>query len=115
SAQMPHPVNLPGYPRDTGNADDQECQRDGNLDLRSLKGRHFWKQRSPAVVDTAIRCFEEAIALDPDYALAYAGLADCYAILHVYGWTSTEHSQPRALDAVNKALALDPNLPEAHF
>ena len=80
-----------------------------------LKGRHFWNQRSPAVVGTAIRCFEEAIGLDPDYALAYAGLADCYSILRVYGWTPTEHSQPRALDAVNKALALDPNLPEAHF
>ena len=80
-----------------------------------LKGRHFWNQRSPVVVGTAIRHFEEAIALDPDYALAYAGLADCYSILRVYGWTPPEHSQPRALDAVTKALALDPELPEAHF
>lgn len=80
-----------------------------------LKGRHFWNQRSPAVVGTAIRCFEEAIALDAEYALAYTGLADCYSILRVYGWTPPEHSQPRALDAVTKALALDPGLPEAHF
>lgn len=80
-----------------------------------LKGRHFWNQRSPAVVGTAIRYFEEAIALDPEYALAYAGLADCYSILRVYGWTPLEHSQPRALDAVTKALALNPELPEAHF
>jgi len=80
-----------------------------------LKGRHFWNQRSPAVVGTAIRYFEEAIALDKEYALAYAGLADCYSILRVYGWTPAEHSQPRALDAVTKALALDPELPEAHF
>jgi serine/threonine protein kinase/Tfp pilus assembly protein PilF len=80
-----------------------------------LKGRHFWNQRSPAVVGTAIRFFEEAIALDPKYALAYAGLADCYSILRVYGWTPPEHSQPRALDAVTRALALEPELPEAHF
>lgn len=78
-----------------------------------LKGRHFWNQRSPAVVGTAIRCFEEAIALDPSYALAYTGLADCYSILRVYGWMPPEHSQPRALDAVTRALALDPELPDA--
>ena len=80
-----------------------------------LKGRHFWNQRSPVVMATAIRSFEEAIALDPAYALAYAGLADCYSILRVYGWTPPEESQPRALDAVTKALRLQPDLPEAHF
>lgn len=80
-----------------------------------LEGRHFWSQRSPAVVGTAIRCFEEAIALDPAYALAYAGLADCYTILRVYGWTPPEHTQPRALEAVTKAMALEPGLAEAHF
>ncbi len=80
-----------------------------------LRGRYFWNQRSPAVFGMAIRYFEDAIALDPQYALAYAGLADCYSILRVYGWTPFEHSQPRALEAVTKALALDPSLPEAHF
>jgi serine/threonine-protein kinase len=80
-----------------------------------LKGRHFWNQRSPAVVGTAIRFFEEAIGLDSRYALAYTGLADCYSILRVYGWMPPEHSQPRALEAVTKALELAPDLPEAHF
>jgi len=80
-----------------------------------LKGRHFWNQRSPTVMGTAIRCFEDAIALDADYALAYAGLADCYSILRVYGWTPPEHAQPRALEAVTKAMALAPGLPEATF
>ncbi len=80
-----------------------------------LKGRHFWSQRAPAVMGAAIRCFEEAIALDPAYALAYAGLADCYSILWSYGWTPAEHGYQRALDAVERALALDPRLPEAHF
>ncbi len=47
-----------------------------NLDAYELylKGRHFWNQRSPAVVGTAIRFFEEAIALDPKYALAQPAL-----------------------------------------
>jgi serine/threonine-protein kinase len=80
-----------------------------------LKGRHFWNQRSPAVVGAAIRHFEEAIALDSRYALAYAGLADCYSILRVYGWTPADHSRPRALEAVTRAIELDPELPEAHF
>ncbi|MBA2303115.1 MAG: protein kinase [Acidobacteria bacterium] len=80
-----------------------------------LRGRHFWNQRSPAVFGTAIRFFEEAIALDERYALAYAGLADCYSILHVYGWTPPQHNQPRALEAVTRALALEPDLPEARF
>ncbi len=88
-----------------------------NLDayVLYLKGRHFWNQRSPAVMNTAIRAFEDAIALDPDYALAYAGLADCYSILRVYGWTPPDYSQGHAFDAVTKALALAPALPEALF
>jgi serine/threonine-protein kinase len=80
-----------------------------------LRGRHFWNQRSPTVMGTAIRHFEEAIALDPEYALAYAGLADCYSILRVYGWMPAEHSQRRALESVTTALTLEPDLPEAHF
>jgi eukaryotic-like serine/threonine-protein kinase len=80
-----------------------------------LKGRHFWSQRSPTVMGTAIRCFEQAIELDGRYALAYAGLADCYSILYSYGWTPRDHGQRRALEAVTQALALDVQLPEAHF
>ena len=80
-----------------------------------LKGRHFWNQRSPVVMSTAIKAFEEAIELDPAYGLAYAGLADCYSILRVYGWTRPDESQPRALEAVTRALTLQPDLPEAHF
>ena len=80
-----------------------------------LKGRHFWSQRSPAVMGTALRCFEDAIALDANYALAYAGLADCYSILRAYGWIPLEYGQRRASEAVASALALDPRLPEAHF
>ena len=79
-----------------------------------LKGRHLWNQRSPSVVGAAIACFEGAIALDDRYAAAYAGLADCYSILRVYGWMPAAQAQPKALEAVTRALALDPQLPEAH-
>ena len=89
----------------------------GNLEAYELylKGRHFWNQRSPMVMGAAIRCFEEAIALDTEYALAYTGLADCYSILRVYGWAPAEQGRPRALDAVRTAHRLDPQLPETLF
>jgi len=80
-----------------------------------LKGRSFWHQRSPATVRVAIQCFEQAIALDPNYALAYCGLADCYGILRVYGWTRAEDNRDKAAAAVARAMELDPGLAEANF
>lgn len=55
-----------------------------------LKGRHLWHQRSPATLRAAIKSFEQAIQLDPEYALAYSGLADSYGILQFYGWMAPE-------------------------
>jgi serine/threonine protein kinase len=80
-----------------------------------LKGRHYWHQRSPATVRVAIQSFERAIGLDEGYALAYCGLADCYGILRVYGWTRREENQAVAEAAVAQAMALDPTLAEANF
>jgi serine/threonine-protein kinase len=80
-----------------------------------LKGRHYWHQRSPATVRLAIQCFEEVIKLDPRYALAYAGLADCYGILRAYGWVSAEDSRPPARAAVTQAMTLAPSLWEVNF
>jgi serine/threonine-protein kinase len=80
-----------------------------------LKGRHHWHQRSPTTVRVAIQCFEETIKLDPNYALAYAGLADCYGILRVYGWVSAESSRPQALAAITQAMKLAPSLWEVNF
>jgi serine/threonine protein kinase/tetratricopeptide (TPR) repeat protein len=80
-----------------------------------LKGRHFWHQRSPSSLRVAIQCFEETIKLDPQFALAYAGLADCYGILHVYGWISAENGKPPAHAAVTQAMALAPTLWEVNF
>jgi adenylate cyclase len=80
-----------------------------------LKGRHFLHQRSPSTLHVAIQSFEQAIALDPEYVLAFTGLADCYTLLAAYGSVSPQEFGPRALAAIERAMALDPTLPEIHF
>src|SRR5438046_2597263 len=79
-----------------------------------LKGRFFWDKRTGADLQTAIQYFNQAIAKDPGYALAYAGLADAYALLTAYGASSIADSFPQAKAAARKALELDGSLAEAH-
>lgn len=88
-----------------------------NLDAYELylKGRHLANQRMPGTVRQAIKSYEQAIQLDPDFALAYSGLADCYGILRVYGWISAEEGGPPALAAMSRAVTLAPNLWEVIF
>ncbi|HXH67726.1 MAG TPA: protein kinase [Candidatus Limnocylindrales bacterium] len=80
-----------------------------------LKGLYHWHQRSPSTLRVAIQCFEQAIKLDSHYALAYAGLADCYGILRFYGWISAEAGQPPAHAAMTQAMNLAPSLWEVNF
>jgi TolB-like protein/DNA-binding winged helix-turn-helix (wHTH) protein/Tfp pilus assembly protein PilF len=77
-----------------------------------LRGRYLWSRRSD--FQQAILHFEAAIAADPNYAPAYAGLADCYALLSGYTLTPQDQAIPKARAAALKALELDPNLAEAH-
>ena len=83
-----------------------------------LKGRFFWTRRTPDAIDKAIDYFERAIASDPEYALAYAGLADAYIILGLQsallGGRRPTDTFPKAQTAVVKALQLDHALAEAH-
>jgi TolB-like protein/Tfp pilus assembly protein PilF len=79
-----------------------------------LKGRFFWNKRSGADLRKAIDYFNQAIAKDPNYALAYAGLADSYMLLPNYGGASTQEAVVPARAAVTKALQLDDSLAEAH-
>src|SRR6184192_2744677 len=79
-----------------------------------LKGRFFWNKRSGADLRKAIDYFERAIAKDPNYALAYVGLADSYLLLSQYASASPRESLPPAKAALKKALALDDSLAEAH-
>ena len=79
-----------------------------------LKGRYFWNQRNRDALLKAIDYFEQAIRIDPKYALAYAGLADSYNLLDDWGATAPRDSFPQARAAAEKALALDDALAEAH-
>ena len=79
-----------------------------------LKGRFFWNKRTGADLKTGAEYFKQAIANDPGYALAYAGLADCYVLFPGYGGSTPQESYPLAKAAATKALELDGSLGEAH-
>jgi len=79
-----------------------------------LKGRYFWNRRNTASLRKAGDYFQQAIDLDPNYALAYAGLADVHSLLPIYAGTAPKDDVPKALVAARKAVELDANLAEAH-
>jgi len=79
-----------------------------------LRGRYFWNKRTAEGFQQAIKSFEEAIAKNPNYARAYVGLADTYALISGYDIAPKNETIPRAREAVAKALALDDGLAEAH-
>src|SRR5260370_11096994 len=79
-----------------------------------LKGRYFFVKRTADDFKRAIDYFNQAIARDPNYALAYAGLADSYMLLPEYSTESPAQDLPKANAAADKALPLDNNLAEAH-
>jgi len=81
-----------------------------------LKGRYFWNRRTGANLQKAADYFQQAIVKDPNYALAYAGLADCHVLLPLYTELGTypRDELPKALAAARKAVALDDTLADAH-
>jgi serine/threonine-protein kinase len=79
-----------------------------------LKGRFYWNKRTPSDLQKAISFFEEAVEKDPNYAMAYSGVADTYALLTAYTVEPPRELMPKAKEAALKALALDDNLAEAH-
>ncbi len=79
-----------------------------------LKGRNAWSKRTAENIREGIEHFEQAIRIDPSYAPAYAGLADCYNILVNYSTLPAKDAFPKAKEAAEKALALDERLAEAH-
>jgi eukaryotic-like serine/threonine-protein kinase len=78
-----------------------------------LKGRYYLNQRTEEGERKAIECFLQAIDKDPKYALAYAGLADCYLLAGWYSGQSPKECFPRAIQAAANALQFDPTLAEA--
>jgi TolB-like protein/Tfp pilus assembly protein PilF len=79
-----------------------------------LKGTYFSNKRTGADLRTATEYFKAAIGRDPKYAAAYAGLADAYTLLSLWGGESPANSMPQAKAAARKAIELDETLPEAH-
>ncbi|MDE3245046.1 MAG: protein kinase [Acidobacteriota bacterium] len=80
-----------------------------------LKGRHAWRKRTADALQKAVEHFQAAIDHDPNYALAYAGLADAYALLSfLVGVMAPLDALPRAKAAAEKALDLDPGLADAY-
>lgn len=79
-----------------------------------LKGRFYWNKRTADGFQKGIEAFRQAIELDPGYALAYAGLADCYNLLNTYCVLAPHDAFPKAKAAATRALELDDALAEAH-
>ncbi len=77
-----------------------------------LKGRYYWNLRTREGLDTSIFFFSNAIKLDPNYALAYSGIADAYTVLCDNGYLQVDSVSAKAKSALAEALALDSTLPE---
>ncbi len=88
-----------------------------NMDAYNLylKGRYYWNKSNPEAIKRAISTFEEAIALDPDFALPYCALSYCYTFMGSSGLMSPAEAYPRAKDLTLKAIELDPNHAESHL
>lgn len=98
-------------------ADRQQVTRQGTLDPEAyslyLKGRYAWNKRTLVDLMTAVSYFNQAIAKDPNYALAYSGIADVYSVVHFFGVNPRE-AFPKSNAAARKALELDPTLAHPH-
>ncbi len=80
-----------------------------------LQGMFFWKKRNEQGLSLAIKYFERALEKDPDYALAWAGIADSLSLMGEYTNLSRRDLYQKQMDAVHKALSIDPHLAEAHI
>jgi TolB-like protein/tetratricopeptide (TPR) repeat protein len=91
-------------------------QQTDNIDAFHLylKGFYFWSKRTPEDIRKGMKYFTRAIKLDKNYALAYAGLADCYSGLAIWNERPPKTAFPKAKRAVMKALEIDETLAEAH-
>ena len=80
-----------------------------------LRGRYQWNKRTGQALQESIRLYQQAIASDPEYAPAYAGIADSYIVLEDVGKLSATEANPLIRRAALKAVEADPNLADAHM
>jgi TolB-like protein/tetratricopeptide (TPR) repeat protein len=94
----------------------EPAQRPSNLEAYTayLRGRHHWSRRTETGLERSLACFGEALALEPGYAPALAGIADSHVMLALYGVRSPAEVMPVAREAARSALAADPRLANAH-
>ena len=78
-----------------------------------LRGRQLWFGRSRGNLEKALQNFEEAVAIDPNYALPYAGMADLFVVQALYGFEPEDAALPRARAAFERAIAINPDFAEA--
>jgi len=79
-----------------------------------LKGRFYFARRSDADIRRSIDLFQQALKLDPNFALAYVGVGESWAVMPSYPYMESKDAMPLAKAAIAKALEIDPDLPEAH-
>jgi len=79
-----------------------------------IRGRYYWEKRTKEDLERSIEYFNQAVRIDPGYALAYAGLADSYFILGTNNFVGPREAYPKAKEAAEAALRIDRNLAEAY-
>jgi tetratricopeptide (TPR) repeat protein len=99
-------------------ADERKVSKQATTDPAAyqayLRGRYYWNKRTGEEMYKAIEQFQIAIGRDPNYALAYAGLADTYSLLADYARNAPADSLSRAAELAKQAIALDPQLADPH-
>src|SRR2546425_2216794 len=92
----------------------QKAPEDIEAYVLYLRGRYYWSRRTKEDLEKAIAYFGEAIQKDPNYALAHAGMADCYTLMGRHLYLPAKEAFEKARDYANRALELNDNLAEAH-
>ena len=93
---------------------EQKAPEDIGAYVLYLRGRYHWSKRTKEDLERAIAYFGEAIRKDPNYALAHAGMADCYTLMGRHLYLPAKEAFSKARDYANRALELNDNLAEAH-
>jgi len=93
---------------------EQKAPEDIGAYFLYLRGRYYWSRRTKEDLERAMAYFGEAIEKDPNYALAHAGMADCYTLMGRHLYLPRKEAYPKAKDYANRALELNDNLAEAH-
>jgi adenylate cyclase len=93
---------------------EQKAPEDIGAYVLYLRGRYYWSRRTKEDLEKAMGYFGEAIEKDPNYALAHAGMADCYTLMGRHLYLPRKEAYPKAKDYANRALELNDNLAEAH-